>query len=58
VTLFLTSIASEQAVQFNEQGMAGIIEPVGDASLILVGENGEDIANIAKQLMPMLKASH
>ncbi|MBF4335976.1 MULTISPECIES: DUF3379 domain-containing protein [Vibrio] len=58
VTLFFTGIASEQAVNFNEQGMAGIIEPVGDASLILVGENGEDVTNIAKKLMPMLKPSH
>ncbi|MDE1338849.1 DUF3379 domain-containing protein [Vibrio aestuarianus] len=55
VTLFLAGVASEQPANFTQQGMNGIVEPVGNTSLILVGEKGEDVANIAKKLMPMLK---
>lgn len=55
VTLFLTGIASENAFTFEKQGMAGIVEPIGNNSLILVGDKGEDVANIAQTLMDIIK---
>lgn len=55
VTLFLTAMTSEQNVQFDKAGMSGIIEPIGDMSLILVGNQGENVAKIAEHLMPMIK---
>ncbi|KJY66544.1 chemotaxis protein [Vibrio coralliilyticus] len=55
VTLFLTGIASDKTVDFEEKGMAGVVEPVGQTSLILVGEEGEDVAKIAENLMTIIK---
>ncbi|EKO3906563.1 DUF3379 domain-containing protein [Vibrio fluvialis] len=55
VTLFLTSMPSKQNVQFDKDGMSGIIEPMGNMSLILVGDEGENVAKIAEHLMPMIK---
>lgn len=55
VTLFFTGIPSEHATDFNKDGMAGIIEPMGNTSLILVGEEGEDVAKIAKNLTNIIK---
>ncbi|MBN3573381.1 DUF3379 domain-containing protein [Vibrio neptunius] len=55
VTLFLTGITSDKTVDFEKEGMAGVIEPVGQTSLILVGEEGEDVAKIAENLMTIIK---
>lgn len=55
VTLFFTGIPSEKPTDFNEDGMSGIIEPMGDTSLILVGEEGEDVAKIADKLANIIK---
>lgn len=55
VTLFFTGIPSEKAIDFNEDGMAGIVKPMDGTSLILVGEEGEDVAKIAKNLANIIK---
>ncbi|QXC56684.1 DUF3379 domain-containing protein [Vibrio mimicus] len=57
VTLFFTPIASKKALEFKQDGMSGVVEPMGKASLILVGEQGEDVLAIANKLMPMIKSS-
>lgn len=57
VTLFLTGIAAEQSAQFEKDGMSGMIEPMGNSSLILVGEQGEDVAIIAQKLSSIIKSS-
>lgn len=55
VTLFLTGIASASVHDFAKQGMSGVVEPVGNASLIVVGEDGEDVTAIAKTIMNIIK---
>ncbi|MEZ8195175.1 DUF3379 domain-containing protein [Vibrio cortegadensis] len=55
VTLFLTGIKSEQPIDFNEKGMSGVVTPIGNTSMIIVGENGEDVAKIAENLIPMIQ---
>lgn len=55
VTLFLTGIASDKAVNFEEDGMTGIVEPMGNTSLILVGEEGENVAKIAESVSKIIK---
>ncbi len=55
VTLFITGISSQQTADFEKDGMTGIVQPVGSTSMILVGEQGEDIDAIATKLAPMLK---
>lgn len=55
VTLFLTGIASNQTLDFNEDGMAGIVEPMGDTSMIVVGSEGENVAKIAENLAKIIK---
>ncbi|EEZ00528.1 hypothetical protein VOA_000592 [Vibrio sp. RC586] len=57
VTLFFTPIVSKKALEFKQDGMSGVVEPMGKASLILVGEQGEDVLAIANKLMPMIKSS-
>ncbi|MGR5235467.1 DUF3379 domain-containing protein [Vibrio alfacsensis] len=55
VTLFVTGIASEKAEDFSQDGMTGVVKPVGKASMVLVGENGEDIEAIADELAPLIQ---
>ena len=55
VTLFFTSMPSKQTVDFEQQGMAGVVEPIGNTSLILVGEDGENVANIAENIANIIK---
>ncbi|MEF1290686.1 DUF3379 domain-containing protein [Vibrio sp. M260118] len=55
VTLFLTGIPSEQTVDFNEDGMAGVVEPLGNTSMILVADEGEDVAKIAESISKIIK---
>ncbi|MGF1749460.1 DUF3379 domain-containing protein [Vibrio cionasavignyae] len=54
VTLFVTKIPSEQAKLFQKDGMSGLVEPLGDASFILVGEKGEDFSKIGENLKDIL----
>ncbi|MFC5078228.1 hypothetical protein VTH8203_04279 [Vibrio thalassae] len=54
VTLFLTGVASPQTKSFDKDGMAGMVEPIGDASFILVGEEGEDYAKIGENIKKIL----
>lgn len=55
VTMFLTGIASDKAINFEKDGMAGVVEPMGNNSLILVGEEGENVAKIAESLSNIIK---
>ncbi|MDC5803583.1 DUF3379 domain-containing protein [Vibrio europaeus] len=55
VTLFLTGIPSNQTVDFNEDGMTGVVEPMGDTSMIIVGDEGEDVAKIAESISKIIK---
>lgn len=57
VTLFLTHMPADGKADFSQNGMTGVIEPVGNMSLILVGEAGENITKIAHNLMPIIKSS-
>ncbi|NOH29211.1 DUF3379 domain-containing protein [Vibrio mediterranei] len=54
ITLFLTGISSEQTKSFDKDGMAGMVEPIGDASFILVGEEGEDFSKIGENIKKIL----
>ncbi|PFG45955.1 uncharacterized protein DUF3379 [Vibrio sp. ES.051] len=55
VTLFMTGISSKQSVDFNQDGMTGVVHPIGTSSLILIGEGSEDVDAIANTLAPMIK---
>lgn len=55
VTLFLTGIASDKTINFEKDGMAGVVEPMGNTSLIIVGEEGENVAKIAENLSNIIK---
>lgn len=55
VTLFLTGIESDNAKAFNKDGMTGVVEPIGNTSMILVGEKGEDVKAIAAKILPLIK---
>lgn len=57
VTLFLTRQSAESTTGFTQDGMTGVIEPVGKMSLILVANEGENVDKIAHKLMPMIKSS-
>ncbi|MGD8170026.1 DUF3379 domain-containing protein [Vibrio sp. TRT 21S02] len=55
VTLFLTPTPSKSTFDFEKQGMSGIVEPVGNNSMIIVGEQGEDVAKIAERIAKIIK---
>ncbi len=55
ITLFVTNIGTEQAIDFNKDGMSGIVVPIEGSSVILVGEEGEDIQRIAANLTSIIK---
>ncbi len=57
VTLFLTGIASDKDVNFKQDGMTGVVHAIGDTSLILVGDEGEDVTKIAEKLGSMIKTN-
>ena len=50
VTVFVVPEQSPDMTQFNDQSMQGVVMPVQNASLIVVGEKGQDVAPIAKNL--------
>lgn len=54
VTLFLTSMAADADANFSKDGMSGKIESMGNRTLILVGEDNEDINKIASNLVNIL----
>lgn len=50
ITLFITDIPSESIANFGENNLTGVLMPIGRASMILVGELGEDVNSVAQQL--------
>ncbi len=54
VTLFLTGIATDQVENFDKDGMAGMVKPMGNSSFILVGEEGEDLAKIGENIRKVM----
>ncbi len=54
VTLFLTGMTAEASANFTKDGMNGKIESIGSKTLILVGDDNEDINKIANNLMNIL----
>ncbi|ANO33266.1 chemotaxis protein [Vibrio breoganii] len=54
ITLFITNISSDHAVNFSENQMSGTVVPIGSASMILVGESDEDVASVAKRLSSII----
>lgn len=55
VTMFLTKMVSKEDANFNKDGMTGVIVPLGDSSMIIVGDEGEDVSKIAKDLQKIIK---
>ncbi|MBE3668188.1 chemotaxis protein [Vibrio navarrensis] len=55
VTLFLTNIPTETTDDISHSGLSAMVKAVGNSSLILVGEQGEDVAQLANKLAPMIK---
>lgn len=55
VTMFVTNINSNQPIDFNKDGMAGVVIPIEGSSMILVGEEGENIDKIASTLGSIIK---
>lgn len=55
VTLFITGIPSEKTIDFDKNGLSGIIQPINAASLILVGQRGEDMHALARELTRLIQ---
>lgn len=55
VTMFVTDVKSDQKVDFDKDGMNGVVKPVGSASMIIVGNSAEDVDAIAAKLAPMME---
>ncbi|MDR9826249.1 DUF3379 domain-containing protein [Vibrio sp. FNV 38] len=55
VTLFVTNIASDQSKSFDDQGLQGMVIPMNGSSMIIVGQEGENVAKIAEKLEFLLK---
>ncbi|PMG07122.1 chemotaxis protein [Vibrio breoganii] len=54
ITLFITNISSDHAVNFSEKQMSGTVVPIGTASMILVGDSDEDVASVAERLASII----
>ncbi|MGF1695962.1 DUF3379 domain-containing protein [Vibrio lamellibrachiae] len=54
VTLFVTNIFEQDRNEFTKKGMTGIVEPINNSSMVIVGEEGEDVAKIAEKLASMV----
>lgn len=50
VTVFVVPEKSSDMTPFNDQSMQGVVVPVRNASLIVVGEKGQDVSPVAKNL--------
>ncbi|CAH0525248.1 DUF3379 domain-containing protein [Vibrio hippocampi] len=57
VTLFLTKVPTEKSLNFSEGDMAGMVDPVGDMSLILVGDPNENYKKIGENIKKILNPS-
>ncbi len=55
VTLFLAGVTSTKTEDFVKDDMSGVIEPIGNTSMILVGDKGENVAKIAEQIAKIIK---
>lgn len=55
VTMFITGIPSEKTIDFNKDGLSGIVQPINAASMILVGQQGEDMEALASELTPLIQ---
>lgn len=55
VTAFISNIPVQQQSQFESSGKSGEITPLPYGSLVLVGQQGEDINAISQQLTPLLQ---
>ncbi len=55
VTLFLVSIPSDKVEHFDKDGMKGMVKPLDNASLIIVGEPQENISKIVKKVLPIIQ---
>ncbi|MGO2281037.1 DUF3379 family protein [Vibrio casei] len=53
VTAFISNIAAPNASDFAKDGMKGTIIPLPQGSLVVVGNENEDISSIATKLAPM-----
>lgn len=58
VTLFLTGIVAAKSENFVQAGMSGVVEPMGNTSMILVGEKDENVAKIAEKIAKIIKPSN
>ncbi len=56
VTLFITNIPSEKTIDFNKEGLSGIVKPMDKASIILVAKQGEDIESLVTELTPLIQS--
>ncbi len=54
VTLFVTNIPAPESHQFVKDGMSGIVMPLMDASMVIVGSMDEDVEKIAETLKPII----
>ncbi|MCJ2377305.1 DUF3379 domain-containing protein [Vibrio sp. ZSDZ34] len=50
VTLFITPELSESVTEFDKDGLSGVVVPMGDSSVILVGELNEDFSAIINSI--------
>ncbi|WP_165310688.1 DUF3379 domain-containing protein [Vibrio ziniensis] len=57
VTLFVTGVQSDVNGHFNKDGMSGMVESIGNKSLILVGNSSENMRKIADNIIPLLTPS-
>ena len=57
VALFLTRVSSAKKHNFNQDGMVGIVAPMGTSSMIIVANQGENVAKIAKNIAKIIKPS-
>ncbi|MFV0575682.1 MAG: DUF3379 family protein [Vibrio sp.] len=55
VTAFISNIATEKTQKFTEANMHGEITPLQNGSLVLVGEDGENISEISKVIAPLFQ---
>ncbi|BCL70669.1 hypothetical protein VINI7043_24687 [Vibrio nigripulchritudo ATCC 27043] len=54
VTLFVTNIPAPKSEKFVKDGMSGIVMPLMDASMVIVGSMDEDVEKIAETLKPII----
>lgn len=55
VTAFVSNVATTKASDFDKEGMKGAIVPLAKGSLVVVGNENENVTSIANQLAPLLE---